>query len=118
MTVSAYHLPEGQSGIWSIRHFTVTPEQERLERARSWRDGRWVAAGVYTGLYRGGSIIMSDTQDELRDHSFFQHAATGSVLINGLGMGCAVRMALAKPTVMSATATEKSPDVIALVAPH
>lgn len=80
--------------------------------------GRLVPKGRYLALRRNGSIIMSDTPDELRDLREFRYQATGAVLINGLGLGIATCMALGKPEVTSVTVIELSQDVINLVAPH
>lgn len=61
---------------------------------------------------------MSNTPDEIRDFSHFTHIAKGSVLINGLGLGCVVKVLLDKPEITKITVIEKSEDVIKLVAPY
>lgn len=117
-----YPVPEGKSGDWSVKQFTVSEEAAAAGKLRAMMNRsamrRWVPAGTYTGIYRGGAIIMSDTPDEIRDLSELYFNASGDVLINGLGLGVAARIALAKPKVTSVTVVEKSTDVIALVAPH
>jgi predicted membrane-bound spermidine synthase len=63
-------------------------------------------------------MIMSDTPAEVADHRELIHVASGSVLLNGLGLGVAARLILAKPVVTDVTIIELSPDVIKLVSPH
>ena len=109
-------IPEGRSGDWSVERFEMTKDQELMSRLR---DGpRYCPAGTYTMLRRCGRLIMSDTPAEIGDLRRFKHAATGSVLINGLGLGIAASMALGQSEVADVTVIEKSPDVIALVAQH
>lgn len=112
-------VPEGQSGIWRIEHFTVTDEQARIDQMRSmFQPGaRGVLAGRYTRLMRGGTVVMSDTQAEKRDHLWFVEKAQGHVLINGLGIGMVLGAVLLKPEVTAVTVVEQSVDVIALVGP-
>ena len=108
-------IPEGQSGAWAVSRFEMT---EDLAKWSAFRDGRrYCPPGIYTRLLRNGRTIMSDTPAELRDLYSFRRAVTGSVLINGLGLGVAAAMALAKPEVSDVTVVELSPDVISLVAP-
>ncbi len=86
------NLPEGTSGDWKIEHFEVDKKAASFGtiRAIAGGTGRSVPEGRYTGLYRGQSLIMSDTPDEIRDHMIVVHEARrrgGHVLINGLGLG-------------------------------
>jgi hypothetical protein len=115
-------VPEGVSGDWKVTRFTVTEDDEKMERIRSMFSfssrGRCVPAGVYTKLTRHGYLVMSDTPDEMRDHCIFIYNAKGHVLINGLGLGVVLQSCLEKPEVTHATVIEKSPDVIALVGTH
>ena len=112
-------VPEGVSGKWKIERFTVSDEDASLERIRSIFDGgRGVPAGTYTRLMRGGTVVMSDTPDEIRDHLDAIREARGHVLVNGLGLGVVLQAALRKAEVENLTVVEQSPDVIALVAPH
>ena len=81
-------IPEGKSGIWSVQKFVISDEEAKFDRMRaSFRDGRYARAGTYTRLMRGGVLVMSDTTDEMRDHRDPVMRASGSVLINGLGLG-------------------------------
>lgn len=117
------NVPAGQSGNWRVEKYVVTEEAARFEEMRAAIHGcrRYVPAGNYTRLMCGsghGSVtVMSDTPDELRDFHMFVYRAHGSILINGLGLGCVVQALLAKPEVTDITVIEKSPDVIALVEP-
>jgi hypothetical protein len=117
------NVPEGQSGEWCVEHCTVTPEGEAFERLRaminSHRVQRFVPAGDYTRLTRNGTVIMSDTPDEIRDHLAFIERAQGHILIAGLGLGVVLQALLCKKDVQTVTVIviEKSPDVIKLVWP-
>lgn len=111
------NLEPGESGKWRLTRFTVTKEDESRERMRVWSNrGRFVPAGDYTALYRGETIVMSDTPDEIRDHLWFIGQAKGHVLINGLGLGMCALAAANKDDVLSVTVIEASEDVIKLVA--
>jgi len=104
-------IPEGISGEWKVEKFTVA----RDDALRWFRCG--VPPGVYTRLMCNGSLLMSDTPSEMRDHSYFLHRATGSVLINGLGIGMVLQAVAQKPEVNCVTVNELSQDVINLVSP-
>lgn len=108
------------SGVWRVERFTVDEHDAARARLRGMiHGGRCVPAGTYTRLMRGGTLVMSDTPDELRDLYELRHRArTGLVLITGLGLGCAVEMFLDRPGVKRLTVVENGQDVIALVAPH
>ena len=119
-------VPEGESGDWKIKRFTVSEEDEKFGRLQaimgSSSMGRFTPAGTYTGLYRRGgidgwSVIMSDTPDEIRDHLGFIYQVKGRVLIHGLGLGMCARAALIDDEVTHLTVVENSPDVIKLVGP-
>src|SRR5258708_655534 len=116
------NVPEGKSGVWQVEKFTVSAEDEKLERLRAMISfssrGRFVPAGTYTALKRNGEIIMSDTPDEIRDHYDAIYEAKGHVLINGLGLGVYLQAVLNKPEVEHVTVIELSDDVLKLVAPH
>ena len=115
-------IPEGMSGSVSIRRFEVSEEAARFEALRAiiGGSGRGVPAGWYTGLYRNGTLWMSDTPDEMRDHWEVCREIErrgGRVLIMGLGIGMLVRFALSLPNVEHVDVVEIDPDVIALVGP-
>lgn len=121
-------LPEGESGPWKVERFTVFEKDEEWGRMRavisSSSGGRFVPTGTYTGLKRKGfGWKMSDTPNEIRDHSeAIQKARRLSGnghpahLINGLGLGMVVA-AMLEDGAEKVIAVEKSSDVIALVAP-
>lgn len=109
-------VPEGQSGKWRVERFTVRPH-DLHESLRLIKTGRGVPAGVYTGLYHGRSIVMSDTPDEIRDHLHFIYRAHGRILVHGLGLGMVLKALLLKPEVTHVDVVEKSADVLALVGP-
>lgn len=114
-------IPEGRSGEWAVERFTVSEEDAKfgaLRAAMSSSRGRYVPPGTYTRLRRGGVTVMSDTPDEMRDHFDPVRIAHSSVLINGLGLGMVAQAVLRRHDITDVTVIEKSPDVIALVAPH
>lgn len=109
-------IPEATRGDWRIEKFVVSDEQAKMEALRSmFSGGRGVPAGSYTRLMRGGTVVMSDTPDEIRDHYSIIGKARGHVLINGLGIGMVLAAVLKKPEVERVTVVELSADVIALV---
>jgi len=136
-------VPEGTSGYWQVERFTVDKQDAQVERLRalaSSERGRGVPAGTYTRLMYRGSVVMSDTPDEMDDHLDMVRHARDRILINGLGLGMVLQACLERkrvrqsatgepymledgsweqePYVTHATVIECDPDVIALVAPH
>ena len=112
-------LPAATSGAVEVRQFTVGEEDALGQMLAAMKGGRSVPAGTYTGLYRSGSLWMSDTPDEQRDAWDFQRAVRargGRVLINGLGLGMTVGMAL-DAGAEHVDVVEVDPDVVALVGP-
>ena len=111
-------IPEGTSGDWEVYRFTVSEEESKIDMLRGiFHAGRYCRPGTYTRLTRNGAVIMSDTVDELHDLWEFERHATGRILVNGLGLGCAVQLALKRPQVEFITVIESVPDVIKLTAP-
>lgn len=117
MNVDMSFIPDATSGNWSIQSFEV-PKEDFSQFISLFKTGRGVPAGKYKRLVRGGTVVMSNTPDEIRDFSHFTRRAKGSILINGLGMGCVVKVLLEKPEVTRITVIEKSEDVINLIAPY
>jgi hypothetical protein len=115
------HVGE-KRGPWEISTFTVDQEHENIERMRAVLSnsagGRFVVAGEYTSLLRDGNVIMSDTDDELLDMIEFHHllgwADVKRVVINGLGLGVALKMCLAHETVEHVDVVELDENVISL----
>lgn len=118
----AVDLPEGELDGIKVERFEI--ERNSLTYMRSLiRDGnRAVRPGTYTRLVRDGSLWMSDTPAERRDHyeplwPMWQYDAK-RVLINGLGLGMIVNAALALPSVEHIDVVELDPRVAKLVGSH
>lgn len=114
------NIPEGRRGLWSVEKFEVSVEAARMNNLRSSIGMcRPILAGSYTRLFhKERGVIMSDTPVERLDHTPFVGAASGNVLVTGLGLGLVTRALLADPAVASVTVIELDLDVIALTAPH
>ena len=112
-------VPDGKSGDWKVSTFTVTEDELKIFnlRAAFHPSARSMEAGTYKQLKKGGTIVMSNTPAEIRDHVYFIHKATGHILINGLGLGVALAAILKKDDVKKVTIIENSEDVIKMVAP-
>ena len=113
-------VPPGERGKWRVSRFDVGDKDSESTALRAMFKGRgYVPAGTYTQLTCAGrGVVMSDTPDERRDHTFAAIKAKGHVLINGLGLGMVLGAILGKPEVERVTVVEIDPDVIALVGPH
>lgn len=109
-----------RSGDWELRRFTVDESAAALDQLRAVFSGggRYCRAGTYTGLYRAGRVIMSDTADEIYDHLQVIVDATGEVLIAGLGIGMVLNAIAMKPEVEHITVIELSKDVLSLLQRH
>ena len=122
MMLSKSTIPEGSFGIWRVERFSISDEEANFHAlCCSFQPGmasRSVLSGAYTKLMRDGCLIMSDTPAELNDHWSPVHKATGSVLINGLGLGVVVQNILQKSEVTDITVVEISRDLIKLIAPY
>jgi len=107
-------LPEISKGDWTISKFTV----DRID-FRSLFYGRAVPLEeTFTKLSRGGTLIMSDTPAEMRDHYDAVINAKGNCLINGLGLGMVLKNILLRQKITKVTVVEISQDLIDLVAPY
>jgi len=117
--MNVMEIPDGESGNWKISEFEVTKDDVAIHNIRAMFSpgSRTIRPGKYKKISRNGSVIMSNTDSELRDHRHFVYKANGKVLINGLGLGCVLSEVLAKDRVESVTVIEISEDVINLVAP-
>lgn len=116
-------VPEGASGGFAVKRFTVSEDESRLDAMRNAFHGssRYTRPGTYTWLRqttRWRDAIMSDTRDEILDHYEPIRRATGRCLVNGLGLGVVANGMLMNPDVKQVTCIEISQDVINLVAPH
>lgn len=113
-------VPPGAAGRWRVSTFEVSAAASRFGQMRSFNPsslGRYVPAGTYTALHRGGQLVISDTPDEIGDLRELWWNARGRVLINGLGLGCALRLVLARADVTAVDVVELAPEVLQLVAP-
>ena len=107
-----------QVGDYQIEEFTVSAQDASWQMVRAMNPssmGRFTPAGTYMRLMRGGQCVMSNTPDEIHDHSSFIRRARGYVLINGLGIGMCLDAVLAKPEVWNVRVIEIAPEVIQLV---
>ena len=113
-------VPEGASGDWLVERFTVDENAAALERMRMFNPssrGRGVPEGTYTRLMHGGTVVMSDTPDEIRDHREPIWHSKGRVLLNGLGLGVVLGLLLNNEQVEHVDVVEKAAAVIQLVGP-
>jgi hypothetical protein len=113
-------IPEGISEDWSVRKFSISNKVAQASSLQAmFNSGRGeIEEGNYTGLYRNGQIIMSDSPDEIDDFRWFTRFATGNILVTGLGLGCVTEMLAKKEEVFHITVVEKSSDVISLVSKY
>ena len=107
-------VTKGKSGDWEVRQFEV---ERGIELVRMQLAGRGCDPGQYTQLLHRGSVIMSDTEAEVRDLRELIYQAKGRVLMAGLGLGVALGAILKKKEVHHVDVVELSEDVIRLVAP-
>jgi hypothetical protein len=109
-----------RSGEWELRRFTVDEKAAALDRLRAVFNGGgcYCRAGTYTGLYRAGKVIMSDTADEIYDHLQAIVDAEREVLIAGLGIGMVLNAIAMKPEVNHITVVELSKGVLDLLQLH
>ena len=117
-------VPDGVSGDWSVESFVVDEEGARRHNFyESLHRGRMIVTGTYKKLCHQGALVMSNTPAEIEDLFPFFDQAQGRVLINGLGLGVALKFCLGlkyangNPRVKLVTVIERSPDVIKLVGP-
>jgi hypothetical protein len=115
--------PDAQHGRWRIERIVIDEHAARMATLRAMiHGGRGaIQASTFVGLYRTGTLVMSDTPDEMRDHSgayFAARARGGRVLIHGLGLGMLLKAVLALENVDHVDVVEIDEDVIALVGPH
>ncbi len=110
-------VPEGESGPWKVARFTPEGFSAVLFNAKN--PARALKPGeTYTQLTRNGTVVMSDTPAEIRDHYSLAGHLRGRLLFNGLGLGVAMQGALDQPEVDHLTVVEISSNVLSLVASH
>lgn len=128
-------IPEGSSGLWSVKHQQVTDAAALLVNSRhdefqtlldelvgETTPRRIIDAGSYTALTCMGKDYaevawMSDHRMEIEEHFELFERAHGDVLIHGLGLGMCALGCARKPEVRSVLVIERSKDVIQLVEP-
>ena len=115
-------LPDGvEHGKAQIKHVTPSKEEAAFASMRAaFGGGRgYIAPGeTLCQLFVGGTLWMSDTSDERRDHWAPVHYAKGHVLIAGLGLGMVALACALKPETEKVTVIEINADVIGLVVPY
>jgi hypothetical protein len=112
-------IPDGQQGAVKVAKFEIP--KGSIEGLRLAMAGRGASPGWHTGLYRDGTLWMSDTSAEQRDH--YEVAGQirrrgGRILIMGLGLGMIVKQALECENVTHVDVVEIDPDVVALIGKH
>ncbi len=111
-------VPDGTSGDWKVETFEVSKREAEFSGIRAiMHPEERVEAGTYKRLTRKGTVVMSNTQMEMRTNKAIIFNARGRVLINGLGLGLVLTAILKKSEVEHVTVIEKSEDVIKLVGP-
>ncbi|MBD3260464.1 MAG: hypothetical protein GF334_02085 [Candidatus Altiarchaeales archaeon] len=112
-------VPDGVCGDYEVKTFEISEEQAKLNNLRAAVNSstRPILPGTYKRLTRKGLTVMSNTPLEIQDHLEFMEKAHGRVLINGLGLGMALKAILEKDDLVSATVIEISSEVIKLVGP-
>lgn len=114
-------VSEGRCGKWEIKHKEITQKEVKFETMRNALSGSnrgYTPSGIYTILYCGKEIVMSDIRDEIYDNYGIFHHAKGRVLVNGLGLGVVLEGLLRLGQVEHITVIEKSADVLTLTAEH
>jgi len=107
--------PTASGGIGRWNTFTVSKEDAAFFNLRCVINGNssgYIQPGTYRRLSHDRTVVMSNTQMEVRTNiECFLHA-TGRVLINGLGLGMVLEGLLHKPDVTSIKVVELNKEVI------
>lgn len=111
-------IPTGKYGPWFVSRNFLPPTTHRNDLGRSWYTllMRGMKPTMYN-IHLGDSpmdIVMDDSHVELYRHAPIWMAASGRVLITGLGMGCVVRGLLLNPDVTHIDILEIDSDIIGL----
>ena len=118
--VGAVRVKPCKSENFEISTFEVDEKKAKffnLQMIMS-RQNRFIKPGTYTQIVgKGHGIMMSNTPAEIIGHMEFYRAATGRVMIGGLGIGMILEAVLKKPEVTSITVIEKEQEIIDLVSP-
>ena len=119
----------GRVGSAVVKTVTVSEEESDRQRLRAMigGHGRFPRPGTFTQLFVDGVLMMSDVVDEIEDLRPLYYRtvrirsaldAPRNVLINGLGLGCALAVVLAAESVERVDVVEINRDVIDLVGPY
>lgn len=115
-------VPDGKQGPWTVETFEVSEAEAQWQNMRarfSFSDrGLFIKPGIYKRLRRNGTVVMSNTPSEIRDLWPLYMHRRGDVLLNGLGLGCALKLCLESQEVRTVTVVEVDADVIDLVGTH
>jgi hypothetical protein len=114
MEAQKVDLPEMSKGEWRVEHFIT----DKIDFYAIMYGRGFPLGETFTRLMRGNTLVMSDTPAERYDHYDAIRKATGSCLINGLGLGMVLKNILLKPDVTDVTVVEISQDLIDLISPH
>lgn len=109
-----------------VERFEITEDQAMVDKMRAafnpQRSDRSTDPGTYTRLVVDGSIWMTDTPAEIRDHEAVDDAMAwrrgGSMLIAGLGLGVVLRRAIVTHNFCYIDVVEIDPRVIRAVGAH
>lgn len=111
-------VPCGTRGPWTIDEFEIKRGDSDFF-ALAYNPEMYCPPGKYKRLlHKDRGVVMSNTRMERNSNWEAYRAATGRVLINGLGLGMLLEAILQKPDVTYVRVVEIDADVIALVGPH
>ncbi len=108
------NIQEQSLGEAEVVRFEVNEDDSLITYLR----GKGIPVGRYTKLLIRHDLVMSDTPKEMSDHFSFFRRAVGTVLINGLGLGCCLNVIRHYSEVKEIVVIEKSKDVIDLIFPE
>ena len=114
--IPSVKIPCGENGAYRIERKEIKRDKFDILR-EAFNGGRYTPDGTYTFLYRGSTLVMSDTPDEKRDHYSAVRMATGNCLIAGLGIGMVLNAIAQKEEVKHIDVIELSKEVLSLVSP-
>lgn len=114
-------VPAGKLRNVAVCPMEVTETGASLHNLREAIHGsdRVIVPGIFTALFVHGELWMSDTPSELVDLNDLRGAIFPgcTILINGLGLGCALKMAFEQGAEF-VKVIEVNPDIIELVGSH
>lgn len=116
--IPSVNTPVGIKGPYRIERKEIKRDRLNMMIEMLNGGGRYTPEGTYTFLYRGNTLVMSDTPDEKRDHYSAVRMAKGNCLIAGLGIGMVLNAVALKESVIHIDVIEISQEVIDLVSSH